>query len=236
MRISTVSARSHDLTFLNVRYNCGFACIRCAATVYQYCTVGDGQAQDDLFLLCPPCRQTLTAMEGGESVLATLRANPVAMQSSLNRRGLPFMSGRSMLEVGIPPDTLMRKTVCPIRFCGEALLVFSPPEIPEGPVQIRLTLGRKDGILAKLIQSNEWLDSESDEWTFQYVGNRYRIASRDGSAWLVLAFTDNRRVTIEELRTHNGPKTLEIDAHGVRGDGTPIELANVDSQVIGADL
>ena len=235
MRISTVSARNHDLAFLNVRYDCGFGCIRCAATVYQYCTIGNGQAQDDLFLLCPPCREALATMAEAESVLERMRANPVARQSDLNRSDLPFMDGTSILEVTIPPDTVMLKTVCPIRFCGEAVVVFSPPEIPAGPVQIRITLGGKDGIPVRIVHSNEWLDSKG-EWTFRHVGNRYVVSNSDESARLVLAFRDNRAVAIEELRTRNGQKTLEIDASGACVDGTPVRLPNVDSRVIGADL
>ena len=246
MRISAVSARNNDLALLNVRSDCGFACIRCGATVYQYCTTGDGETPHDLFLLCPPCRDALCVMEGAESVLAKLRAGPVARQPGLDRRHLPFMNGESFLEVRIPPGTVMLKTVCPIRFCGEVVLVLSPPEISEGPVQIRLTLGRKGHVPETIVLSDEWRANEwranergenaTNQWAFRQVGNRYFFWSTDGTSRLVLAFSNNRSVTIEELRTHNGGKMLEIDALGARIDGVPIELASTDSQVIGADL
>lgn len=213
-----------------VRHVCGYGCIRCGATIYQYRTLSGREDVEDIILLCPPCAHALSSRPGAERALRVMRDAPVARQREFDRRRLPY--GEGLPDVRVVPDATMRATPIPISFCGQPVLRLDPPEVPRAAVRIGLTLGRAGDEPRRLVVENEWLPGDG-EWTFERPGNRYVVTSRDGSAQIILSIVTPKLLALELLRTHGGGVMLESGLNGTRIDGVARPTPSARSQIVG---
>lgn len=215
-----------------MRHVCGYGCVRCGATIYQYRTLSGSEAIDDIVLLCPPCTHALRGRPGAEQALRVMRARPVARQPQFDRRKLPY--GHGTPDLTVVPGVTMRRTPVPILFGGMPVLRLDTPEQPGGAIGISVALGRAGEEPRPLILSNEWLpDDEDDGWTFERPGNRYIISSRDGSAQIVIVIVTPDLLALDLLRTHGGGQMLESGRFGTRLDGVMLDTPAAKSQIIG---
>lgn len=224
-------------SLFQVRAACGFACVRCGATVYEYCAVTpapDG-ANQAITLLCPPCHALLSGVLGGQPAAATILAHPIARQAEFDRSRLPFVSGTSLPLVDILADVQMRDVPVPIHFGGFPVIELLPPEVPGGPVQLSVYLGREGQRPAEIVARNEWRPPD-DTWQFDGRGGRYVIASAAHDLRLVLAIPGPGRLRIEALRSWSGGRLLEIDRHQATLDGRPVMLRSCRAVLIGTTL
>ncbi|MFT3966712.1 MAG: hypothetical protein QM690_12615 [Sphingobium sp.] len=217
----------------DVRHACGYGCVRCGATVYQYRTLSGGSSLEDILLLCPPCAHALAGRPGTEQALRVMRERPVTRQRQFDRRKLPY--GQDLPDLIVVPGIAMRQTPVPILFAGMPVLRLDPPEVPGGAVRIGIALGRAGEEPRPIILSNEWLP-EDDGWTFERPGNRYVVTSRDRSAQIILAISTPQRLVLERLRTHGGGRMLESGEQGTRLDGVARPTPATRSQIVGMTI
>jgi hypothetical protein len=218
-----------------VRDDCGYGCIRCGCTIYQYRTIGGTAAPHDIILLCPPCAHALKDRPGAQTALRAMRDKPVTRMQFFDRRKLPY--GTAMPDVEVVPGVVMRNTPVPVMFRGTPLIRLGPPEVPGGAIGMSIALGRASGVPMPLVIANQWQpDDDAPDWTFERPGNRYVVTSRDQSAKLILVIHTPQLLAIELLRTHAEGEMLEIDAGGTRVDGVFQATPASKSQLVGMAL
>lgn len=227
-----LSRPADDKDRRHVRHACGYGCVRCGATIYQYRTVSGSADVDDIVLLCPPCAHALAGRPGAEQALRIMRQRPVARQSQFDRRKLPY--ALEMPDLVVVPGVTMRKTPMPILFGGVPVLRLDAPEVPGGAVEIGITLAMAGEAPRPVVVANEWLPQGGEgDWTFERPGNRYVITSRDRSAQLILAAVTPGLLALELLRTFDGCRMLESGHNGTRIDGVACPTPAVKSQIVG---
>jgi hypothetical protein len=229
-----LSRPSDDNDRRYVRHVCGYGCVRCGATIYQYRTINGSEDADDLVLICPPCAHALKGRNGIEQALRIMRAQPVARQKQFDRRKLPYAN--EIPDVTVVPGVTMHITPVPILFAGVPVLRLGPPEVQGAAVDISVALGVAGGQPQQIVASNEWLPDAADEdsWTFERPGNRYVITSHNRSAQLILVIVTPQSFVIELLRTHGGEgEMLETGLGGTRLNGVALPTPASKSQLVG---
>ncbi|MET0238848.1 MAG: hypothetical protein ABW184_03030 [Sphingobium sp.] len=218
-----------------VRHVCGYGCVRCASTIFQYRTLSGSDDVDDIILICPPCAHALTGKEGAERALRTMRERPLARQKLFDRRKLPYSN--LLPDVTVVPGVTMHNVPVPILFSGMPVLRVGPPETPGGSVEISVALGAAGNVESEpqqIIATNEWMPKGDDgDWTFERPGNNYVITSRDRSAQLIIAIVTPSHLAIELLRSHGRGKMLESGQLGTRLDGVARPTPPARSQLVG---
>jgi hypothetical protein len=217
-----------------VRHVCGYGCVRCGATVFQYRSVSGSADPDDLVLLCPACAHALTGQPGAERALRAMRASPLARQKLFDRRKLPYFN--DLPDVTVVPGVTMHATPVPILFAGIPVLRFAPPEVQGGATAFSVALGVAGGEPQPIITANEWMIEDPEEWTFARPSNNYVITSRDRSAQLIVAIVTQGHWSIELLRTHGDGTMLESGRHGTRIDGVAQITPPSRSQLVGMSI
>lgn len=216
-----------------VRHVCGYGCVRCGATVFQYRSISGSADPDDLVLLCPACAHALKGQPGAEKALRTMRAHPLARQKLFDRRKLPYYN--DLPDIGVAPGVTMRATPIPILFSGAPVLRVAPPEVQGGATAFSVALGIAGGEPQPIVTANEWMP-QNDDWTFERPGNHYVMTSRDRSAQLILAIVTPGLWSIELLRTHGEGRRLEAGRGGTRVDGVARETPASKAQLIGMSV
>lgn len=219
------------------RAACGFACVRCGATVYEYCRVATASdANDDaITLLCPACRAVLSGALADPAAVGRILAHPVARQSDFDRSRLPFVDGISLPRVDLLADVQTRDVPVPIVFGGYPVIELLPPEISGGPIQISVYLGRAGQRPVEIVTRNQWCPPDQG-WHFEGRGGRYVIEDAAQDARLVLAIPAPGRMRIEALRSWSGTRLLQIDGQRATIDGRPLALRSCRGQMIGITL
>ena len=239
MKIAPLTDRPENDLLDQARAACGFACVRCGATVYEYCTAlpttapeGDSPA---LTLLCPSCREVVSNLLGDSPAVAAILAHPIARQAEFDRSRLPFVAGKGLPRVDVLAAVEMRYVPVPILFGGYPVIELLPPEIPGGPAQLSVYLGREGEKPAEIVARNEWCPPD-DSWRFEWRAGRYVFESAAHDVRLVLAITGHEHLRIEALRTWSGARLLEIDRQNATVDGRPGAQRSCRAELIGTTL
>ena len=129
LKIAPLTDRPENDLLDQARAACGFACVRCGATVYEYCTAlpttapeGDSPA---LTLLCPSCREVVSNLLGDSPAVAAILAHPIARQAEFDRSRLPFVAGKGLPRVDVLAAVEMRYVPVPILFGGYPVIDVS---------------------------------------------------------------------------------------------------------------
>lgn len=222
----------------DLRYYCGFGCVRCGVTIYQYLSLPavKDKKQDmheEATLLCPTCH---TLVEEGRLTPAQVHvfhANPVARQRHFARDRLPFSN--DMPELAVGGSRAVRDTPIPLSLGGEPLLLFAPPRQGVGATRISLRLGGGDGEPVQIIDGNEWVATEG-AWTFTHRGDRFVMAEVQGDGLTILRIVQRNRIAVEHLRTSIRGRRIEATPDWVEVDGRRFVDRIASGVLIGLDL
>jgi hypothetical protein len=221
----------------DLRYHCGFGCVRCGVTIYQYLglpPINDKRqaAADGATLLCPTCHQLVEEERLTPAQVHAFHANPVARQRHFSRDRLPFSNDLPELAVG--GSRAVRDTPIPLSLEGEPLLLFAPPRQGVGATRISVRLGGPDGEPVQIIDGNEWLADVAD-WNFGYRGDRFFITEVGGDGLAVLRIVQRNRIAIEHLRTSIRGRRIEATPDWVEVDGRRLIDRIASGVLIGLD-
>jgi hypothetical protein len=229
----TVLPPSLEIDRRSARLRSGGGCIRCGCTIYSYCALTE--APEDVFLLCPPCRNQLAKAEGRDMVVANLQRNPVATQRELNRDAFAYTAGSPVPSLMFPDGTRMRGIPYPIIFDHQPVLAMLDPERGGRAYRISVKLGLPGMSPQTLVDANEWVADEA-EWSFTRLNNRYAIASRWSEVALSFRVLASETLAIDALRTWSVLRLLLIDGSGIQVDGNPIPAVGSRGQLRGMTL
>jgi hypothetical protein len=206
----------------DLRYYCGFGCVRCGVTIYQYLSLPAVKEKrqeapnTSATLLCPTCHILVEEERLTPAQVHGFHASPIARQRQFSRDRLPFSNDLPELAVG--GSRAVRDTPIPLSLGGEPLLLFAPPRQGVGATRISVRLGGYDGEPVQIIDGNEWLIA-SEEWTFAHRGDRFIIAETAGDGLAILRIIQRNRIAIEHLRTSIHGRRIEATPDWVEVDG-----------------
>ncbi|PZU58584.1 MAG: hypothetical protein DI547_09590 [Sphingobium sp.] len=221
-----------------LRYRCGFGCVRCGVTIYQYLAlpiVRDRKADDppEPTMMCPTCHRLVEEERLTPSQVHVFHANPVARQRHFSRDRLPFSNDLPELAVG--GSRAVRDTPIPLALEGEPLLLFAPPRQGVGATRISVRLGSGNGEAAQIIDGNEWLITDGS-WSFAYRGDRYFVTEARGDGLAVLRIVQRNRIAVEHLRTNLRGRRIEATPDWVEVDGRRFVDRVSSGVLVGLDL
>lgn len=224
----------------DLRYYCGFGCVRCGATIYRYLALPalpenrkDSQANGAATLLCPTCHLLVEEERLTPSQVHGFHASPVARQRHFARDRLPFSNDLPDLIVG--GSRAVRDTPIPIAVEGEALLLFAPPRQGVGATRISVRLGDGKGEPVQVIDGNEWLDEVGD-WRFAHRGDRYFVTAVRGEGLAVLRIVQRNKIAIEHLRTTIRGRRIEATPDWLQIDNRRFVDRVASNTLIGLDI
>lgn len=218
-----------------VRYRCGYGCVRCGVTIYEYRAIPPENATGAVegALLCPPCHRLYSTEKLTLAQIRNFSAHPISRQQGFSRDHLPFSVGVPELLIGGKHP--VKGTPIPISIGGEPILMFAPPRQGVGATRISVQLGDANGVLTRIIDGNEWLVRD-ERWQFRWLGERYSITSQDGGGRVVLRFLTRERIAVEQLSTVIGRRSIEITDSAMVIDGMRRIDAIPSNQLTGLNL
>lgn len=205
----------------DLRYYCGFGCVRCGVTIYRYLSlpVLKDRRQDSgaaATLLCPTCHRLVEEERLSPAQVHMFHANPVVRQRHFSRDRLPFSNDLPELAVG--GSRAVRDTPIPFAVEGDPLLLFAPPRQGVGATRISVRMGGEDGEPVEIIDGNEWVAPE-EKWRFAHRGDRFIVTELKGDGLCVLRIVQRNRIAIEHLRTVIRGRRVEATPDWVEVDG-----------------
>jgi len=227
---STVARDLDSQERADVRFRCGFGCVRCGATIYVYVRTPGG---DEPILLCPSCLELVRAGKLAGDQLAILAASPVLRQPAFSRDHLPFAARVPSICLAGTARPLV-DTPVPIRVDGVAPLMFAPPRRGIGATRISLRLGNGRGEPVILIDNNEYMGVRG--WDYVWIGHRMSVTAHTGDAALTLRFDSANSITVELLRTRIGKRRLEVTEHALILDSVPVTTPFAQGVLVGLDI
>jgi hypothetical protein len=221
-----------------LRYYCGFGCVRCGVTIYQYLSlpvVKDRKPEGGLgaTMLCPTCHMLVEEERLTPAQVHIFHTNPVARQRHFSRDRLPFSNDLPELVVG--GSRAVRDTPIPLSLMGEPILLFAPPRQGVGATRISVRLGGADGEPVQIIDGNEWVVTDGS-WGFQHRGDRFSIVQTWGDGLCILRIIQRNRIAVEHLRTTIGGRRIEATPDWVEVDGKRFIDRVASGVLIGMDL
>lgn len=226
----------------DLRYYCGFGCVRCGVTIYRYLALppmaeprngNGGTRRDEATLLCPSCHDLVETERLTISQIHGFHANPLARQRHFARDRLPFTN--DLPELAIGGSRAVRDTPIPLTVSGEPLLVFSPPRQGVGATRIGVRLGGHNGDPVQVVDYNEWL-GRSEDWSFAHRGDRYVISALRGDSLAILRIVLRNRIAVEHLRTTLKGRRVEITADWIEIDSKRYVDRIPSGTLIGLDI
>lgn len=171
----------------DLRYHCGFGCVRCGVTIYEYLALpplekgkmatGPGDDGPAATMLCPPCHALVENDRLTVAQVHGFHASPIARQRNFARDRLPFSNDLPELVIGGSRN--ISDTPVPVTMAGTPLLIFAPPREGVGATRITVRLGGTDGEPVHIVDANEWLVTDGS-WRFAQRGDRYVFAAAEG--------------------------------------------------------
>jgi hypothetical protein len=218
------------------RFQSGFGCIRCGATIFHYCT----QAQqalhnpglEEIFLLCPQCFEQLTRQAQADHTLVVLRSNPLPLQHDFAKAHLPYSPSRNALDlpdVALGGRWLFHRVSIPMILRGLPVVAVEVPEIPGGALVLDITLCNAAGDPVRVVVGNEWVAPAG--WTFRMVSNRYII---EGPGFeLSLRYESSKGLDIDRLICTLDTLPVEITREAMTFKGEPLAIPPARNCVVG---
>jgi hypothetical protein len=204
-----------------LRYHCGFGCVRCGVTIYQYLSLPvlpDARKEPaaTATMLCPVCHQLVEDGRLTPAQAYAFHASPLARQRHFARDRLPFSNELPELVVG--GSRIVKDTPIPFAMNADPILLFAPPRQGVGATRISVRLGDMTGEPVQIVDGNEWLATDG-AWAFAHRGDRYAFTAARGEGLLVLRIVQRNRIAIEHLRT---------TIRGMRIEATPdwVQIGN----------
>jgi hypothetical protein len=208
-----------------VRQRCGFGCVVCGASIYEYDHFDPPFAEaqehnpEGITLLCPTHHAEKTRGVLPISRVVEFNRSPVALVSGEATLQRPYFDHIPDLSLG--GGLLVRNTPIPIMVDNEPIIEFMPPEPGSHVARINATLTNADGGQLLRIVDNEWR-VESGVWDYEWVGQRMTI--RDGSASIALQMTifPPKYISIDRLTFSKGRANVRITETELKINGSTL--------------
>ena len=186
-----------------VRQRCGFGCVICGASIYEYDHFDPRYANakthdpDGITLLCPTHHSEKSRGILPESILRQANSKPATHLNGYTSVERPYFDHIPSLAIG--GGLLVENTPVPVLVSGVPLIEFLPPEDDSRIARINATITSDDGASLLRIVSNEWI-VESGVWDYEWVGQRMTIRDGRGSVSLQMTIFPPKFISVDKLR------------------------------------
>jgi hypothetical protein len=196
-----------------VRRKCGFGCIICGSTIYEYEHVDPPFAiarthdVDCITLLCPQHHRMVTNNFISKDKISDYLKNPAAKRTGFSKLNFPYFEGIPSVCLG-GGLTLVDVPVI-LNLCGYEPLVFCTPLQSDEPTSIYGDFYSPDGSRVLKIVDNEW-QVFSGRWDFECKGNRYMFKEFGSRPFLSMRIEAPYRIVIEKMKINTRFAEIEI--------------------------
>jgi hypothetical protein len=218
------------------RFQSGFGCIRCGATIVHYCTQAQQTVKspnlEEIFLLCPHCFDQLNRQAQADHTLLVLRSNPLPLQHDFAKLHLPYSPSRNALDlpdVALGGRWLFHRVSIPMILRGLPVVAVEVPEIPGGALVMDITLCNAAGDPVRVVVGNEWVAPAG--WSFHMVHNRYVIEGP--GVELSLRYDASKGLDIDRLVIQHAALPVEITRESMTFKGEPLTVPPARNCVVG---
>jgi hypothetical protein len=208
-----------------VRQRCGFGCVICGATIYEYehfdpeFARASSHDPSGITLLCPTHHAEKTRGVLPIEVLRQANADPVAHRNGHTSVCRPYFEHVPSLAMG--GGMLVHNTPIPIQIRGAPLIEFKEPEAGSDVTVISAEITSDDGSGLLTIIDNEWIVA-SGVWDYEWIGQRMTIR-------------DSLRSVALQITVHP-PELIQIDRLRSRRHGFDVLITDTELRVNGASF
>lgn len=187
----------------SVRQRCGFGCVICGASIYEYdhfdppFSEADRHDPTGITLLCPTHHAERTRGLLPTERLKEANSNPAAIMNGQTSVCRPYFDHIPALALG--GGLLVENTPVPLAIHGEPVIAFLAPEEGSKVARISARITSDDGSNLLLIDDNEWI-VESGVWDYEWIGQRLTIRGDSGAAALQIIVHPPKLIEIDRLR------------------------------------
>lgn len=186
-----------------VRQRCGFGCVVCGASIYEYdhfepnFIAAREHLAESIILLCPSHHAQKTKGLIPVEILRHAKSEPAAIRDERTAQVLPYFSHVPSLQIG--GGLLTQETEIPIQIRGKPLIQFMPPEDGSDVSRINAKITSEDGESILRIAENEWI-VETGVWDYEWVGQRMTIRDAQKRVSLQLTLSPPKLIALDRLR------------------------------------
>lgn len=222
-----------------VRQRCGFGCVICGASIYEYdhfdppFAVARSHDPDRIALLCPTHHSEKTRGVLPDEVIRSFILNPMAVK--LGRTSVTRPCFRHIPSLALGGGVVIEKTPMPVMVNGTPLIEFLPPEEGSDIARINASITSDAGKTGLKIVENEWIVA-AGVWDYEWVGQRMSIRDDVGSVVLQITVRPPKLIEINRLRFNRGGFNVTVTRTELRVNGVTMVDCIVSNSRVGIAL
>lgn len=222
-----------------VRQRCGFGCIVCGASIYEYDhflpSYADAECHDveGITLLCPTHHSEKTRGILPHELIVAWNQQPTATRRGYTSVTRPYFEHIPSLNLG--GGILVTNTPIPLMVSGIPIIEFSEPEEGSSVARISAMITNEDGSSVLKIEDNEWI-VQSGVWDYEWVGQRMTIRDQWGNISLQIAIFPPKLISIDRLRFRTSNFDVIITQTFIRVNGSTFTNCVMSSSRVGLAL
>ena len=184
-----------------VRQRCGFGCVICAGSVFEYEHFDPEYARaqqhdaDGITLLCPGCHAKKTRNLLSVRRVREANAKPAALGKRYAYSELEGTPLRPFIKLA---GMTLRNCETPLQVRGFPVLQVEDAELEGGPYRLSATFFNASGKPSLFIRRNEW-QVLADSWDVELVGSSVTVRTGPGEIALRLNFQAGEGLIVERL-------------------------------------
>ena len=238
-----LSRRIPDGVKRSVRQRCGFGCVLCAGSVFEYEHFDPEYARArehnpaGITLLCPTCHGKRTRKLLSVRRVREADQNPAARDKRYAYSEVEGTSSRPFIKLA---GITLRNCETPLQVRGFPLLKVEEAEAEGGPYMLTATFFNSEGQPSLFIRRNEW-QVLADSWDVEVVGPSVTVRTGPGEIALQLRFVPGEGLLVERLEMYCAGYRLSantdvLDVYPPQGGRSRFTDCIADGSKIGLSL
>lgn len=223
-----------------VRQRCGFGCVKCGMSVYEYEHLdpefSEAKKHDPngIVLLCGGCHSLKTRRMLSVETIKKHAENPFCKREGMSSAWFDISDTHPEITLGNLSCIDIKSL---INIDGESIFSIEPPEEPGSPFRINAFLVNKKGEEILRIDNNEW-KTPTTNWDVDVVGPRITIRNGLRDIALILRVEAPKSLIVERLEMlHRGVSIKCQEGHDleiITQDGA--KLTSGGASLIGCSI
>ena len=222
-----------------VRQRCGFGCIICGASIYQYDHFEPEFSEalchdpEGITLLCPTHHDEKTRGVLPIELVKRHNLDPTPVKDGQTSVTRPYFDHIPSLALG--GGMLVENTPIPVMVRGIPMIEFMAPESGSQMARINANITSEDGSSGLRIVDNEWI-VDTGVWDYEWVGQRMTIRDDKGNVSLQIAIFPPELIRIDKLRYRRSGVDVTITQTEIVANGVCFSNCLASNCYIGISL
>jgi hypothetical protein len=228
-----------DAVKREVRQRCGFGCVNCTASIYEYDHFDPEFADakehhaNGITLLCPTCHALKTKGILSKQTLIDLNASPASKTLGHSKIQLPYFKGIPTVQFG--GGVLIQNSLIPFQIYDQPIIILRPPEKGSTVTRISALIRGATGEEVLRITDNEWR-TEKGAWDFEWVGQRMTVRDSSKAKALQITIAPPDYISIDSLVTDFAGHRIRVSPTELRVNTNVFRNCTFDSWEVGIQL